>query len=86
MSEKEPELRFEVKVVKLTAQGEHVGRVMDGREGMTFIVDSHTDRNGGPANGGGRIYHVRDYRYASPSWGDFCIWSLAPGDCEEVKL
>lgn len=58
---------------------------MDAREGMTFIVDGFHDRNGGPSNGGGRIHQVRDYRYKSDAWGAYCIWSLAPGDCEEIE-
>ncbi len=79
MSEKLTELN----VVKLTARGVRNDRVMRGEAGMTFIVDSVTVRSG---IGLSVIYHVRDYRYASDAWGAFCIWSLAPGDYEEVDL
>jgi len=79
MSEKATEL----KVVRLTNMGHDRNRVMNSQPGMTFIVDSVTVHSG---IGLRVVTHVRDYRYASPSWGDFCIWSLAPGDFEEVKL
>lgn len=78
MSEKITEL----KVVKLTQRG--LVRVLDSRVGMTFIVDAFTQR--ADFIDGGLVYHVRDYRYESDAWGAFCIWSLAPGDYEEVKL
>ena len=79
MSEKVTEL----KVVKVTARG--LARIPDTKEGATFIVDSWTQR-WGTTTPDMIIYHVRDYRYAAKAWGDFCIWSLAPGDYEEVKL
>lgn len=86
MSKKATELR----VVKLTARG--LGRIPSVNEGSTFVVDSSHTRDPSPIDveRGIRpkeIIHVRDYRYPNlQSWGDYCVWSLAPGDYEEVKL
>lgn len=79
MSEKVTEL----KVVKVTARG--LARIPDTKEGATFIVDSWTQRRGAETPDM-IIYHVRDYRYAAKAWGEYCVWTLAPGDYEEVQL
>lgn len=73
----------ELKVVKLTSRGE--ARVLDGKVGMTFIVDSWTQRVN-TSTPDMVIYHVRDYRYASSMRGPWCIWTLSPGDYELVGL
>jgi hypothetical protein len=59
-----------MQVIKLNAKG--VARVLDGKVGMTFIVDSLTTCiHAGP------VAHVRDYRYQHASLGrDFQIWSI----------
>lgn len=64
----------DLKVVKLTKSG--LARVLDATEGMTFIVDSETQR----INNGGTIAHVRDYRYPRASKEPWGIWTLGPGD------
>ncbi|MER9652499.1 hypothetical protein NKJ26_03140 [Mesorhizobium sp. M0152] len=57
-------------VVKLNASGLH--RVLDGKIGMTFIVDAFTE-----SLSGGNIAHVRDYRY--PQEGrPWQIWNIGP--------
>lgn len=60
-------------IVKLTEQGTR--RVLDGRAGMLFAVDSI----GGVGN---LCRHVRDYSRPSPG-RDFQIWTLGAGDWEE---
>lgn len=66
-----------MEVVKLTEQGAR-RRVLDGKAGMTFVVDSF----GGVGN---KCAHVRDYRYQgcdnSKPWQ---IWTLGEGDYETI--
>lgn len=61
-------------IAKLTEGG--LDRVLDGKVGMTFIVDSITE------NGLRRIARVRDYRYPRIINGkrhtDYQIWSIGP--------
>lgn len=52
-----------------------LSRVLDGRIGMTFVVDKFTDT----IDNRGRMAHVRDYRYPTQGNG-FQIWSLGPED------
>ena len=68
-------------VIKLTLEGER--RVLDGRAGMTFIVDSMTP-SGQPKASFPWVAHVRDYRYASDR-RDFQIWSLGPQEYEFIS-
>jgi hypothetical protein len=64
-------------VVKLTGTG--WTRVLNGKEGMTFIVDKFT-----PAANGGMIAHVRDYRWTNGGF-PFQIWSLSPDQYEVIE-
>ncbi|QNN99776.1 hypothetical protein P67b_00017 [Ruegeria phage Tedan] len=64
-------------VVKLTRGG--VSRVMNGEEGMTFLVHEFTDSI---TDGKLSVAHIRDYRYAVQPLG-FQIWSL-PAHAFEV--
>lgn len=64
-----------MKVAKLTKAGE--ARVLDGREGMTFVIDSFGGVNDRCAN-------VRDYRFPSGS-RPFQIWTLVPACFEMVE-
>lgn len=66
-------------VVILTKDG--LDRVLEGKHGMTFLVDAVTQGAAGP------VAHVRDYRYGDFSIGKhYCIWSIQaygyvlPGD------
>lgn len=62
-------------VVRLNQRG--VNRVLNGSQGMTFIVDNFTPGLQG------EVAHVRDYRYP----GDhrpFQIWSLAAPDYDII--
>lgn len=60
-------------VVMLTRAGEW--RVLQGKAGMLFLVDSVTIRPDG-----GIVRHVRDYRYEQ-NGKPYQIWSLGPDDC-----
>lgn len=60
-------------VVKITAEGAF-RRVLNGVEGMTFVVDKYT-RTG---DGKGWVAHVKDYRYLKDK--QYAIWSLGPDD------
>jgi hypothetical protein len=61
-------------VVKLTQDGA-LQRVLEGKAGMTFIVDKFTnDRYGNPT-----VAHVRDYRFTNGN-ALYQIWSLGLGD------
>lgn len=62
-----------METVILTKKGED--RVLRGEAGMTFVVDRDFHRD----NDGGRVVHVRDYRYNHPGVA-FQIWTLAPED------
>lgn len=57
-------------VARLTRDG--LGRVLNGKIGMTFIVDKFTDTTGGK-----KVAHVRDYRYPGDHY-PFQIWSIGP--------
>lgn len=64
-------------VVKLLIAG--VPRVMGGKAGMTFIVDSFTN------NPNGKVVHVRDYRYDLITGGrGYAIWSIGPDGYEII--
>lgn len=58
-------------VIRLLSKG--LDRVMDGQIGMTFIVDSFTDK----VDNSGQVAHVRDYRYGR-TIRDYQIWSIGP--------
>jgi len=64
-------------IVRINELG--VRRVLNGEAGMHFIVDKYTDRVGG-----GRMAHVRDYRFASKPRG-FQVWSIGDEGFEVVK-
>lgn len=68
-----------MKVAKINAQG--VARVLDGKPGMTFVVDCFTDGLRGP------VAHVRDYRYPGPrnNGEPFQIWSIAADGYELIE-
>lgn len=58
-------------IARLTKDG--LDRVLNGVEGMTFIVDEITSYNGR------RTAHVRDYRFKNEILGrEFQIWSIGP--------
>lgn len=56
-----------------------LSRVMDGKAGMTFIVDSFTDT----IDKRGKMAHVRDYRYNILT--AFQIWSIRPDAYEIIE-
>lgn len=63
--------------VLLMNQG--VQRVLDGKPGMTFIIDSVTET----ARGGEYNVHVRDYRLHGEKRNPaepWCIWTLGPDE------
>lgn len=62
-------------VVKLTEEG--VQRVLQGRAGMTFLVDKFTPSSQAD---GREVAHVRDYRFSKDNVRGFQIWSLGPRD------
>lgn len=62
-------------VIKLTAAGLH--RVLDGKEGMTFLLDTMCGIDD-------RCAAVRDYRYPTSHF-PFQTWVLGPGDFEVVE-
>lgn len=68
-----------MRVVTLKQGG--LSRVLDGRVGMTFVVDRFTDT----VDHRGQMAHVRDYRYPG-TYFPWQVWSLGPGDYEEVLL
>lgn len=49
-----------------------VGRILDGKVGMTFIVDKFTDT----IDNRGQMAHVRDYRFTH--FNNYEIWSIGP--------
>lgn len=65
-------------IAKLKQEG--LARVLDGRVGMTFIVDKFTD---GVA---GKVAHVRDYRWPPETnmGRPFVIWSIAADGYELI--
>lgn len=63
-------------IAKLTGTG--WTRVLNGKAGMTFIVDKFT-----PDQNGGRVAHVRDYRWPTSGF-PFQIWSLTADQYELV--
>jgi hypothetical protein len=62
-------------IIKLTARG--TSRVLNGAEGMTFMLDTMSGLND-------RCAAVRDYRYPQDHF-PFQIWSLGPGDFEVLE-
>lgn len=54
-------------------------RVLDGKDGMTFIVDCFTKR----INSADLIAHVRDYRFDNGK--GYQIWSIGPDGYEVVS-
>lgn len=75
----------EPRVVRLTKSG--VARVLNGHEGMTFIVNRYTGGDGQvhPTSGRRlqRVAHVRDYRYPGDHF-PWQIWSLGEEDYEVI--
>lgn len=70
-----------MRVIKLKKDGLH--RVLNGTEGMTFIVDKFTDT----VDDRGQVAHVRDYRYGPQNQNPipFQIWSIGSEGYEEIK-
>lgn len=62
-------------IIKLTKAGE--ARILDGKEGMTFPLDTM----GGVDD---RCAHVRDYRYPGDHF-PFQIWTLGPDEFEVIE-
>ena len=63
-------------VAKLTEKG--TVRTLDGKAGMTFVVDSFSNSTSG------KNAHVRDYRYPN-DYAKYQIWTLAPDHYELVE-
>lgn len=56
-------------------------RILDCKAGRNFDVDHYTNRISG-----GRVAHVRDYRYQNEDLGrDFQIWSIGDDGFEPAK-
>ncbi len=64
-----------IKIARLNERG--LNRVLNGRVGMTFIIDGFTS---GVA---GDVAHVRDYRFFGVLGRDYQIWSI-PADGYEI--
>lgn len=79
MTNKQIQMDPEPVVVTLTEAGRD--RVLGGRAGMTFLVDSCTESVGQP---GKWNVHVRDYACRQPNGKEYVIWTLGPGDYEAV--
>lgn len=61
-----------MKIVVINVQGAQ--RVLSGKSGMTFVVDSFTDT----VDKRGLVAHVRDYRYRQSTEHQYQIWSIGP--------
>lgn len=69
-----------VVMVRLKEAG--LKRVLNGRAGMTFVVDSFTET----LDERGKVAHVRDYRGKDAALGrEFQIWSIGPDGYEMVE-
>jgi len=64
--------------VKITT-GDAAGRILEGKVGMVFKVDSWTTRADKK-----RICHVIDYRYPNDSKKGFQVWTLGVDGFEEL--
>lgn len=64
-------------VVRPTRMG--LRKILDGQEGMVFMVDKFTNGLLGP------VAHVRDYRSGQDSHKGFTIWSLPYDEYEVVS-
>lgn len=64
-------------VVKINEIGAR--RVLNGKAGMSFVVQAFTEATDGRA-----IAHVKDYRYACGSGRSYQIWSIGPDGYEVI--